>query len=247
MTNKHKMDLSTPQALFVRAERSLRLIYVPLLVCILFQFFMSAAATTEAGEPAAKDRVLKVRGIIVVDENGRERILIGAPIPISKDRIRTDAARAVAAWGKNFPPQYVDWYKGYRHSVNGMLVLDEGGFDRVAVGDRLPDPNIGKRIGDQSGILFNDEKGFERGAFGFIKTDERSRVVLGLDSQKGEAATISVLEDGSTGLRVARRGQSSFLGFLEPGTPLNNGSEAFNGLMLNSGKDTKFKFDTFAK
>ena len=56
MTNKHKMDLSTPQALFVRAERSLRLIYVPLLVCILFQFFMSAAATTEAGEPAAKDR-----------------------------------------------------------------------------------------------------------------------------------------------------------------------------------------------
>lgn len=34
--------------------------------------------------------IIRAKGIIVEDENGRDRILIGSPVPFSKDRVRTD-------------------------------------------------------------------------------------------------------------------------------------------------------------
>ena len=77
------------------------------------------------------EKIIKARGIIIVDDQGRERILLGAPISAAKNRVRTDLAKVEEIWGKRFSPKYMEWYRGYNHSVNGMLVLDENGFDRL--------------------------------------------------------------------------------------------------------------------
>lgn len=37
------------------------------------------------------------------------------------------------------------YYQDYIHETNGMLILSEDGFDRLVVGDPVPDPSIGRR------------------------------------------------------------------------------------------------------
>ena len=87
--------------------------------------------------------------------------------------------------------------------MHGMLVLDENGFDRLAIGDSTPDPNIGKRIGAGPGIDINDAAGFERTGYGLVTVDGKDRVVLGLDSKSGEEAlSLMVREDGAAGLSI---------------------------------------------
>lgn len=46
--------------------------------------------------------VLRARGLIIEDDQGKERILIGSPIPRAKNRVRTDLARVKEIWGKRF-------------------------------------------------------------------------------------------------------------------------------------------------
>ncbi|HNA16830.1 MAG TPA: hypothetical protein PK678_09950, partial [Ferruginibacter sp.] len=48
------------------------------------------------------NKVLKARGLVIVDDNGRERILIGAPLPGAANRVRTDTARVRELWSKRF-------------------------------------------------------------------------------------------------------------------------------------------------
>lgn len=159
--------------------------------------------------PPAAPGVLRARGLVIEDAAGRERILIGAPVPEAASRVRTDMDKAVKAWGKRFPD--MDWYKGLDHSTNGILILDANGFDRIAVGDPAPDPNIGKRIAPVVGIQINDQEGFERTGWGYFPA--MGRVVLGLDSAKGqEGVTVFILEDGTTGMNVNAGEKSLFLG-----------------------------------
>jgi len=58
--------------------------------------------------------ILRVKGLIVEDAEGRERILIGAPVPVVSGRKRRDGAV-------------------------GLLVLGENGADRIAIGAPYPD------------------------------------------------------------------------------------------------------------
>src|SRR5262245_53139817 len=101
---------------------------------------------------AAPPEVIRTKGIVIEDEQGRERILIGAPIPAAKNRARTDMEKVKKQWGSHFPPQYLEYYKNYRNDMNGLLVLDENGIDRVGIGHDYPDPNIGQRIGRGTGV-----------------------------------------------------------------------------------------------
>src|SRR3981081_1841919 len=90
--------------------------------------------------------IIKTRGIIIVDEKGKDRILIGAPFPYSKDRIRTDFEKSKNAWSGRFGGNF-DWYKNNKsitNEGNGMLILDETGYDRVAVGSPVPSSYIGR-------------------------------------------------------------------------------------------------------
>lgn len=148
--------------------------------------------------------IIRAKGIIIVDDKGKDRILIGAPFPYSKDRIRTDFEKSKEAWASRFGGNF-DWYKNNKsitNEGNGMLILDENGYDRLALGSPVPSSYIG-RIAPEYGIVVNDEHGGERGGWGLLKGDDIDRMVLGMDHTTGnEGATMAVLEDGSTEIRL---------------------------------------------
>jgi hypothetical protein len=180
--------------------------------CIVSSVLLLIAVA--AGFRQQPNGVLRVRGIIVEDSQGRERILIGAPIPYAANRVRTDTSRVRALWSRRFPDpdQYMRYYAGYRHSMNGMIVLDERGIDRVAVGDSVPDPNVGKRIAPSTGIAINDSAGFERTGYGYLST-RPARVVLGLDGNDGREGAGFIVDDGGAAGSFATRGDRMlFLG-----------------------------------
>ena len=68
--------------------------------------------------------VLRVRGLIIEDEKGRDRILIGAPVPRVAGRKRQDEA-------------------------TGLLILNENGVDRVAVAAPTPNPQMNGHISER--------------------------------------------------------------------------------------------------
>ena len=177
------------------------------------------------------DEVLRVRGLVIVDDQGRDRILLGAPVPESAHRVRTDLERVRALWGPRFPESYMEYYEGYDHGANGLVILDEKGFDRLALGDPVPDPNIGQRIGASTGIVINDAEGFERSGYGLLDVDGRYRVILGLDSARGtEAVALGVFDEGPVGAWINDGERALFLGTegaKEPGAP-----GGFHGLRL---------------
>jgi hypothetical protein len=142
---------------------------------------LAVGAAWQAGSAAEKPgQVLRVRGLIVEDAQGRPRILLGAPVP------RVDARRR-------------------KDDTTGLLLLGEDGADRVAVGAPTPAPQIGGKVGERiaaaAGIEVMDREGNERGGFGYL---DNGRVVLGLDYAGREAVSLFVMpEEGYAGLIVA--------------------------------------------
>lgn len=182
-------------------------------------------------EPA----ILRARGIIIEDETGRDRILIGAPVPASGSRVRTDTALVRRHWSGAYPEpdSFMKWYRDYRHSTVGMVVMNESGFDRVLVGDQLADPNTGRRMFDASGILWNDREGWERGGAG-VNTlkDGRARSIIGVDGAEGEAVHLMALEDGTNALSVRGKNRMLLLGHAAPANLFFRNKEPFTGLRL---------------
>jgi hypothetical protein len=84
--------------------------------------------------------VLRVRGIIVEDEQGHERILLGAPVPQVSGRKRKDA-------------------------MTGVLVLGQNGAFGALSPDLQTKGALKARIGAAAGLAVNDENGNERGGF----------------------------------------------------------------------------------
>jgi hypothetical protein len=187
--------------------------------------------------PSAPRDILRARGLVIEDASGRERILIGAPVPEAASRVRTDMAKVMQAWGKHFPN--MDWYKSLDNSTNGILILDANGFDRIAIGDPTPDPNIGKRIAPAVGIQINDQEGFERTGWGHFPA--KDRVVLGLDSRKGqEGVMLFILEDDTTGMNINAGEKAIFLGSAPGEAAPAAAKEPFFGLLFREqGKTVK--------
>ena len=177
--------------------------------------------------------IIRAKGIIIEDSLGRDRILIGAPIPYSKDRVRTDTALVRKYWAKNFgnPDQYLKWYAGYRHSSEGMVIMNEQGFDRVLLGDKLADPNIGKRMFEPAGMLWNDKEGWERGGAGVNTTEDgQSRSVVGIDDKNGEAVHMVALEDGTKGLMIGGENGRLMIGMSPKDGQWFENKAAFTGI-----------------
>ena len=110
-----------------RLTRAIRWLqaYVALMTVALAALFFRSGTETEG--------VLRARGLIIEDDAGRERILIGAPIPEAANRVRTDTARLREAWGPRFAEfrdgymeEYMSYYQDFKHSTNGILILSEG-------------------------------------------------------------------------------------------------------------------------
>src|SRR5438046_2676840 len=181
----------------------------------------------------SESEIIRARGLIIEDAAGRERVLIGAPIPTAKNRVRTDLERVRAIWGPRFPKQYLDYYANYRHAVNGMLVLDENGFDRVAIGDSVPDPNIGKRIATSAGMVINDAQGFERTGWGVLRfANGNYRVDLGLDKATDAVSLIVDDASNSSGVHVSDGRHTLFFGIAPASSPYSGLSTPLQGLVL---------------
>jgi hypothetical protein len=109
--------------------------------------------------PGRADTIIRTQGLVITDAQGRDRILIGAPVPTSKDRKRKDDAS------------------------DGIIFLGKTGVDRLAVG-QLPTLHIDgktyKRRGDDDnyGMTLYDTQGSERGGMAFMGT---GRVGIALD------------------------------------------------------------------
>jgi hypothetical protein len=208
------------------------------LVSILF---IIAVSLYSFERPAQKFDVIRAKGIVIEDSAGRDRILIGAPIPESKYRVRTDTAMVRKHWAGNFgnPDQYMEWYKKYYNSADGMVVMNEEGFDRVLIGDKLADPNTGNRMFQAAGILWNDKHGWEKGGAGVNSTsDGKSRSIIGVDNANGEAVHLMALEDGTNALAVQSEEGMILLGFSQKDGQFFQNKASFLGIKVF---DTKGK------
>ncbi len=199
-------------------------------------------------DPNQLSDVIRVQGIIVEDANGKERILIGSPVPFASNRVRTDTSRVKELWGGIFPPKYMTYYKGYNNDNYGIVILDSAGFDRIAIGSPVPDPNIGKRVGPSTGFLINDNKGFERSGYGILEVDGKNRVVLGLDNDNGtEGLSLAIFEDGTSGIIMNSKNRSIFLGKADSTNWYTKDQVPFNGLLINDEKGTVIKLNSSTK
>ena len=187
--------------------------------------------------------IIRAKGIIIEDEKGKDRILIGAPIPFSKERVRTDTSLVRKFWASKIfpknPNKFMEFYKNYYHSTNGMVIMNENGFDRVLLGDKLADANTGKRNFEAAGISWNDKFGFELGGAGVNTTEDgKSRGVIGLDDSNGEALHLVVLEDGTKALIIGGENGRLMIGMSNENGEWFQNSEKFVGIKYfdNNGK-----------
>ena len=219
-----------------REVKALKL-YIGILTVILFSFLFLAFTTM-----SDKNEIIRVKGIIVEDESGKDRILIGAPIPESKSRVRSDFEQAKAAWGNRFPD--FEWYKKLSNSTNGIVLLDNHGYDKIVIGDPVPDPNIGTRVAPSVGIAINNNEGFERTGWGF--TPDNNRVVFGLDNDNGtEGLLLSILEDGSVGVSIHADKNSIYLGDAPKNGMITDLPEPFHGLLMRDSTGVTYKINSF--
>jgi len=222
----------------VRLRRETRMAWLLATVSMLLSTFLLITGLAPSGRSGD---VIRTRGIVIVDAQGRDRILIGAPIPTSRDRIRSDFAKAKAAWGSRYPD--FEWYRAVENSTNGIVVLDERGYDRIVLGDPDPDPNVGKRIAPVSGIAVNDQDGFERTGWGYFPS--LNRTVLGVDTPNGnEGVMIGVLDDSTAGVMVMEGGPAIFLGNAGPDHFLTGLKQPFNGLLIRQGEVVKYNLNS---
>ncbi len=180
------------------------------------------------------DEVLRARGLVIVDAQGRDRILIGAPVPASGGRIRTDLEKARESWGKNFGGN-MEHYRQVQNETNGLLILDAAGHDRIALGDPTPDSPSGPRIAPATGLQINGADGFEVAGFGNFPSLKRT--TLGLDAPDGsEGAMLLVLEDGTSGLFTRGPQGAAFVGQSAGARELTGLDRGFCGLSARSPK-----------
>ena len=177
--------------------------------------------------------LIRAKGIVIEDASGRDRILIGSPVPYSKHRVRTDTSLVRKYWASQFkdPNQYMEWYKKYKNRSNGIIFVNKDGFDEVLVGENLADPNVGVRMFEMSGILMNNKMGWERAGAGINTTkDGKSRGGFGIDDESGEAMHLMTMEDGSKALIIADENGSIRIGMSKKPGELFQNKESFTGI-----------------
>jgi hypothetical protein len=197
------------------AERRIRQLSAVLIL-------LGAIALVAAVYPQAD--VIRARGIIIEDHEGRERIVLGAPIANASSDARLGA-------------------------TVGLVVLDSTGRLNVALGRNTPlilsDGRSGERIATAAGVtIYDPRNGHERGGMGAFM-DGRANVCLDYDTRSKEAVCLAVaprdqyaavLLNGTPGedvfdravMYVGADGSGSFKVF--------GGRENQGGVMIRAGK-----------
>jgi hypothetical protein len=115
--------------------------------------------------------VVKARGLIIVDEEGNERILLGAPVSSVSSRAQKGAGCAI-------------------------VLLEANGKDRLLLGENtayLRDGGSHKRERGYA-LLVHDAKGDERGGFGCF---DSGKVVIALDRKSPDSDGVGMMVDDS--------------------------------------------------
>lgn len=192
--------------------------------------------------------VIRTKGIVIEDTEGKPRILIGAPVPVVPERMRTDTARVRKFWGSRFAQKedwFMDLYQTYQHSANGIILLDENGHDRVAIGSPVPDPWFGKRIGASTGITLLDEEGLERSGYGLLKVDGVYRANLGFDYPGKEGMTFTLDDNGETGIFIRDAEKSIFIGKADSTNMFTGELSPFNGMYIKHNGKPAYQVNSF--
>ena len=165
---------------------------------LMFSFFL--------GQKESSFDTITAKQILVTDNFGRERVIISSQISSANFRKRND-------------------------TLSGILVLDENGIDRVALGSTptiQSNGEITRRIDNSNpyGLTFNDSLGNERGGFGYY--DNRGYVSFSMNNKTGEVLNMFVADENHYGQKVGiimqsgSKGQLVYLGSSENmGTMLN--------------------------
>ncbi|HEX8640196.1 MAG TPA: hypothetical protein VF704_03465 [Allosphingosinicella sp.] len=154
-----------------KLERQAKKYRIGLIASAAAAVLAAGAATTEGAiAQASPPQVLRLKGLIIEDAQGRPRIVMGAPTPAVTGRDRRDP-------------------------LTGLVYLDENGADRLTFG-AYPDPMLAagpqpRRV-PGAGILIHDRDGVERGGYGVL--DDGTAAVTVDWPKTGEGAVMSAGE-----------------------------------------------------
>ncbi|GGY15072.1 hypothetical protein GCM10008098_02460 [Rhodanobacter panaciterrae] len=157
-----------------RLQREVARLRLLVIIALLAVIALAAVSLLRKPDTSTRpDTILRARGLVITDAQGHDRILLGAPVPASKDRTRKDDAS------------------------DGIIFLGKTGADRLALG-QLPTLHIDgktyKRRGDDDnyGMTLYDTKGSERGGMAYMGT---GRVGLALDRATPPYEAIGLMID----------------------------------------------------
>lgn len=159
--------MSEPEDLDARLETlERRNRWLLVLVCVL-----AVGAVTGAARSFGTQDVVRTRGLVVVDEQGNERVVLGAPMGDASDDSKLNDAV-------------------------GLAVKDTAGRLNVAVGAKspavLPGGEVAERVRSSVGVtVYDPRNGGERGGFG-AQADGGALLCLDYATEPKEAACVSV-------------------------------------------------------
>jgi len=182
--------------LLERRLRGIQAAFVSLLVLVT----VAVSVRYSAAASHAENTVLRVHGIVIEDEQGHPRVLLGAPTPSVSNRNR-------------------------REPVNGIVLLGPNGADRIVISYPGLEPQIIGKVEKRSisvasaGFIINDAEGNERVGLG--ASDDGMRVALGMDYSDRDAVGLLVSPNFSGFIAFARNGErndQAALAVLKDGT-----------------------------
>lgn len=197
---------------------------------LLLGLFCTWTTRSRVVQAQSSPEVLRARGLISEDNAGRPRILVGAPFPRVKQRLRQD------------------------ETTSAIVFLDEQGHDRLTLGEETQ-PQVGGKVGFHRiasgyGVVIHDGSGNERGAYSWLSN---GRALITLD-RPGAEAWVAVVNDktGEAGMSLSfppevandavamgmgTRGRQAFLVF--------NDKSGANRARFESEEGGKLTFKTF--
>ena len=153
--------------------------------CLVAVIAVGLVVNRSSAAPPSDNRVIHARAVIIEDEQGRPRILLGAPTPTVAGRLRNEAVNGMVLLGPNCADHIVVSYPGYEPQVMGKVVKR---------GVVMP----------SAGFMINDAEGNERAGLG--SSDDGTRVALGMDYSDRDAVGLLVSPNFSGFAAFARNG-----------------------------------------
>ena len=195
-----------------RLQREVARLRILVIIALLAVIALAAMSLLRKPDtPTKSDPILRAQGLVITDAQGHDRILIGAPVPASKDRTRKDSAS------------------------DSIIFLGKTGADRLALGQTPTlhiDGKTYKRRGDDNnyGMTLYDTKGSERGGMAFMGT---GRVGLALDRAKPPYEAIGLMvddEENFAGMYINYGDPKARDSAIEMGTDAERAHIKFNGM-----------------